>query len=296
VALTGVYLLLRLSAFERGGVSVWIARAIALIGISIIPVFILNWPLVNKLRRAARLRRRLAPSLRRRLMYQFGARRRQRRLANLLTLVLSLMGAFVVLFALLGLVFAVFPEGSRINFPRLTLWAVATVFGLSCVFQHFMARGRERLEVIAELSATLLASRTGANGSQLADADYDEIIRIERAQISADRRQSVKAASRTPPADQYSSREHRAVRDAKLALPPATLVKVQECIDRLGLDPRVDDETGQAPDQVSYLRVPDTSLEIGFSVDWATHEIKILSLGPISHDGTSVGVRQEQGR
>jgi hypothetical protein len=142
VGLTTVYLLLRLSVFHIERPPVWIAWAIALIYIVIIPVFILNWRLVTKLRRAARLRRRLAPSFRRRLMDQFTARRRQRRLANLATLALSLLGYLVAIPALLGLISELFPAETRSILQPIDAFAVATVFGLSCIFLHFMARGR----------------------------------------------------------------------------------------------------------------------------------------------------------
>src|SRR4029077_14907490 len=130
------------------------------------------------------------------------------------------------------------------------------------------------------LKASLLAGRNAANETQLAAEDYDELTRIERAQISADRRRSLKAASGKSLDSQYSSKEHRSVRDAKLALVPETLVKVQACIDRLVAHPPAYDEATQIRDRVSYVRVPDTSLEIGFSVDREAREIKVLSLGP----------------
>jgi len=290
--LTTLFLVLRLSGFPQGRSSVWIAWGIALIYIVIIPVFISNWPLIKKLWRAARLRRRLAPSFRRRLMDQFSARRRQHRIVNFATFVLSLLGYVVAFPALLGLLFELFPD-RNFNPPRLTLYAVATMFGLSCIPLHFMARGRERLEVIAELRSSLLGGRNQANETQLAPADYDELTRIERAQISADRRQSVKAMSDKSLETQYSWKEHRAVRDAKLALAPATLVKVQACIDHLIAHPRADDEATQTRDHISYVRVPETSLEIGFSIDREAREIKVLSLGPANREGTSVGLRQE---
>jgi hypothetical protein len=168
-----------------------------------------------------------------------------------------------------------------------------TVFGLSCIFLHFMARGRERLQIVVELRSSLLGSRNAANETQLAAEDYDEITRIERAQISSDRKRSLRAASDVRLQNPFSSKENRAVRDAKLALAPDSMANVQACIDRLIADPRADVERTQTRDGISFVRVPETSFEIGYSVDWEACEIKILSLGSTGQDGTSVGVGQE---
>ena len=253
VTLTALYLALhRLSDFEHGSESAWIARAIAAIYVFIVPLFIINWRLVNKLRKAARQRRRLAPSFRRRLTDQFAARRRQHRLVNLATLLLCLAGYVVASVALLGLVLELLSDGEPLNTPRVTLYGVAVVFGVSCIFLHFIARGRERLQVITELRSSLLASRSSVNDSQLAAADYDEITRIERGQISSDRRESVKAAARESLEHAYSVKEHRTFREVKLLLTPETLMRVQTCIDRLTDSPDIVSGVIQTDDGRSY--------------------------------------------
>lgn len=290
VKLTTICLLLQLPVVDLGRASVWIARGAAFVYILIIPVFVLNWQMVLTLRRAARMRRRLTPSWRRRLADRFSARRRQRRLANLATLALSGLGYLVGGLGSLGLFFELIR--SPIDVARLTLAVVLIVFGLSCVFLHFMARGRERIQVISELRSSLLSDRNAGHETDLEDHLYDEITRIERAQITADRRQSVRAASTTSAVRTFSLKEHRAVHEAKLALVPPAVANVQACIDRLIADP-ADDERYQMRNGVSYARVPDTSLEIGFSVDWDAREIKVLSLGSTTDDGSSVALRQE---
>lgn len=282
VGLTSLFLLLRWRGVPPGGATVWIARTIALVYVLIIPVLLLNWKLVTKLLRAARSRRMLEPSFRRRLAGHFKARRRSHRLANLATLTLSMLGYVVAGAGLLGMISEMLPDG---NAPRLRVFTVATVFGLSCVFQHFIARGRERLAVIAELRSSLLAGRTEANESRLTGEQYDEITRIERGQIAADRRRSIKSAAGESLEQTYSSKEHRSVRDAKLALAPETLVKVQACLDRLTARPPLDDETHTRAG-ISYVKVPDTSLEMGFTVDSNAREIKVLWLSATNQNGT----------
>jgi hypothetical protein len=164
--------------------------------------------------------------------------------------------------------------------PRVTFWVVAMVFGTSCMCLHFIARGRERLQVIAELRSSLLASNDPTDPYQLSNEEYDEITRIERGEIDADRRRSIRSASGRVLQQTYGSKEHRAVREAKLALPPEVLVRVQASIDSLVREPRAVRATTR--DGVSYLRVPDTPLEVGFSVDSKAREIKVLSLLPVS--------------
>jgi hypothetical protein len=288
VTLTAFYLVMHLlPGFEHGSEALWLARAIAVLFVAIVPVFVVNWRLVKKLRTAARQRRRLAPSFRRRLMNRFKARRRQHRLINLATLVLSLVGYVVAVVALLGLIVELLPDPAPLNTGRVTLYSVAVVFGLSCVFLHFMARGRERLQVIAELRSSLLASRSSANDSQLSPEDYDEITRIERGQIAADRRRSVKAAARESLEYAYGLREHRAFREAKLQLSPETLMRVQACIDQLTSGPGAVAGIGRADDATAYIHVPETSLQIGFTVDRDAREIRLLSLSALTMDGTS---------
>jgi hypothetical protein len=261
-------------------VSVWIARAIALIYVGIIPLFMLNWRLIRKLRQAAQMRTRLAPSWRRRVTDQFKARRRSHRLANVATFALCLLGYLVVTLGLIGLLFELVP--GPFSSPRAILYATASVFGLSCISLQFIARGREQLQVIAELRSSLLADRS-ASESRLTGEDYDEITRLERGQIASDRRRSFRAASSDGSLERtYSAKEHRGVRDAKLSLAPEILVRVQACIDRLTLRTGAVASATQARDGISYMRVPDTPLEIGFRVDTAAREIRVLSLGPAS--------------
>ena len=278
VTLTGVYFVLRRTReLEPGSpAGITIAWTIALIYVAIVPLFVVNWPLVRKLWRAARRRRQLATSLKRRIADQFRVRRRERRLLHMTTFGLNVAGFIVAVGAAAGLVLEL-TSGEPVG-PRLWVYGVTAVFGLSCMFLHFMARGRERLQVIAELRSSLLAAHDPSDERQLTPEAYDEITHIERGQIAADRRRSVRSASKKAFAFTYAAKEHRAVRDAKQALPPETLVRVQAFIDTLTRRPEgvtVDMRGG-----VAYVRVPDTALELGFTVDADSREIRLLSVEP----------------
>ena len=280
VTLAGVYFVLRRTGGLAPGslAGITIAWAIALVYVAIVPLFVVNWPLVRKLWRAARRQRQLATSLKRRISDQFRVRRRERRLLHLTTFILNIVGLIVAVGALAGVLLAA-TAGDPVA-PRLALYAVAAVFGVSCMFLHFMARGRERLKVIADLRTTLIAAHDPADERQLTAEAYDEIAHIERGQIAADRRRSVKAASKKSFARTYAAKEHRAVREVKQALPPDTLMRVQACIDTLTRNP--EETASEIRSGVSYTPIPGTTLELGYAVDTGAREIKVLSVSPVA--------------
>jgi hypothetical protein len=291
VILTALYLLFRVSGSSRGALTVWIARAIAFVYIAIVPLFVANWRLVAKLWRAARFRRTLQPSFRRRLAERFKIQRRKRRWINVVTLLLSAGGSVLAAAAFLGILLETIPGDP--NSSRVALYAVLMVFGMSFVFLHFIARGRERLRVIAELRQTVLATRDPATDRTLSPEEYDEITRIEQGQISVDRKRSAKAASGRSLEETWGSKEHRDVRAAKLRLSADTLVRVQASIDRLTRRP--EDVIATRRDGVLYLQIPETSLVIGFTVDRAAREIRLLSLST-TVDGRSSETERSEAR
>jgi hypothetical protein len=140
VGMTALYLLLRLRGVPLGAGYLWIARAVALLYVMILPTLFFNSQLVQKLRRAARLRRRLSPTFKRRLADHFKARRHQHQLTNLATLTLGLIGQAIAVLGLLGLFFQLLPDGNPINPARFTFFLVAGVFGVSCFSLHARTR------------------------------------------------------------------------------------------------------------------------------------------------------------
>jgi len=294
IGLTALYLLLQTPALAPGLASFHFARAAAVFYVLIIPVFVLNWQLVIKLRTAAKMRNRLATSWKRRLMQSFVEKRRQRRLSTLATLALSGLGYVVGSVGVVGLVMEL-TRNSTDGGARLTVAAVMIVFGISCIFVHFMARGRERIEVIGELRSSLLRQHTAGSETQVAGALYDQITRIERTQIAADRLRSIKAAAAIPAQELFSLKEHRGVHQARVALPPPAAASVQAYIDRLLANPGADGDIQDTADGISHVRVPDTVLEIGFTVDWTAREIKLLSLGSAVDVRSSTSLHQNEG-
>jgi hypothetical protein len=275
VALTGLYLALVLTRTVSQDAGRPIARAAAALYLLIVPVFLLNWKTMNKLRRAAALRRRLDASWKRVLNARVSARYGTLSFGNLTTLLLSLVGYVVSAGGVLGLLAEV--TGGRSQ-SRLALAVTMVVFGLSCIFIRFMSRGRERFQAVADLRASLLGGRDASDGTELSADDYDEIVKIERAQIWEDRRRSLAALAKAPEPGRYRSRESRAVRESKAALPEAVAMRVQACIDGLISDLQPESANTRAVTEPSVVSVPGTPLELTFTVDHAAREVKLFEL------------------
>lgn len=259
-----------------------VAVTAACLALLVLPAFLLNLGFVAKLRRATRLRRRLAPSWQRGIQAEFLARRRRHVFANLLSLVLSVVvGPFVAFFGGFGLLvesarwFGLLPQVSPAgNARELALALVVTLLGASCMFLYFMAKGWERLEVVADLRAAI-----GQEG--LPTLDYDALTALEREQIRADRERSIKAASSQIHIG-YTYRESRAVRETKRWLPPDECLSVLAATQQLVDNPPVTAE-GDGAEGLLYQSVAGTPLVIGYSVDSAARQVYIASLQSAEH-------------
>ena len=160
----------------------------------------------------------------------------------------------------------------------ITIAVVGIMFGLSCLLLRFTAIGRDRLEAVEELRASLRNSRTtGSEDRQVPGRVYDAIARLQRQQLAEDRQRVIASITETGLRRRYSSREHQSVRNARVALSSEAALRVQACIDEVTLSPS-DCQPSRVVDNVSFLPVEGTTLEIGFTVDHAAREIPILSL------------------
>jgi hypothetical protein len=244
--------------------------AIACLGLTI-PLFLRNLRLVRKLWRAATVRRKLRLS--ERLESSFQARRRRNRLFNAFTAALTVAGAVIFAFGLIGL------TASEDAFG-LAMAVVFLFFGATCAFIHFIKRGTERFEVVAELRQSLLASRdaeTGAAGVPV--EEYDQYLAIESRQIARDRKRSLAQARRTP-IDTYALRMSRHAREASALLSTGDMTSVTKRIQELVDTPDPASARTKADGGVSVVPVENTSLEIGFVVDHDEREVRVMSLGP----------------
>lgn len=272
LALTLLYVVL-VFGFEVDRVAAQpIAVAVAIVCVLSVPVSALNLGLLLQLRRAARLERRLAPSWRQRLRARFLAQD-QPAGTGIGTLGLRMSGGFALAIGVLGLAVEI-ARGPDTN--RLTLAFLLASFGVSAVSVPYMRSGRQRLRIVAELRALLVSGNADA---------YDDIARLDRDRISADRERSIRAEARRSGESGYKYRESREVREAKQALPATVLIDVLAHIDRLLANPPQGSENGRA----HYERIEGTDLELAYTVDHHVQEIGLLSLAREGRPRPDVG-------
>jgi hypothetical protein len=257
----------------------------------VVPLFVANLSVVRKLWRAAVIRRKMRLS--QRLEAAFRARRKKHWIYNKLTALMAVVGGVISVGGVYGLIFT---AGSIVRDGRAALlsgegpWVseesrfqlevavVLVVFGLACMFIHFIQRGTERLAVVSELRTRLLASRdadTGAAGVPV--EEYDQIAAMERAQIARDRRRSLVSA-RKAPSRTYALRIGRELRVAAADLTAEEFNHVNETIRRLASGPSPADVGDDGVADLVVVPVPGTSLEIDVVADHRQQELRVVSV------------------
>lgn len=247
--------------------------------LSTVVLFFLNLGLMRALMRQARLRRRL--QLGKSLKDAFKARRRRGRMKNILTLIIAFLGVIIVpagVLFVVPLLFWFVPTPYVLGFLF-----ILTVLALSLVFLHFMRRGKQRLEIVTSLQASLLGRKEVFESDQestldISSADYYKIASIERAHIIDDRAKSIKMAHKESPDSSYVVQKSREMLGAKAKLDLNARVRIDDQIFHLMTNPlppgvTEDPETG-------YLRlsVPEASVDILYQVDEERHRIRLLAL------------------
>lgn len=284
VALTGLYVLLRVRFGLDAGELRLVAWAVAALYIAIVPLLVLNSRVVAKLWRTARFQNSLEPVWERRLKDLVRRHRSRHPIEYVTTLLLIvLFGLPALIIGLGGLILELTGDATL---EGVTIAVVGIMFGLSCLLLRFTAIGRDRLEAVDELRASLLNSRaSGSDDRQVPARVYDAIAKLQRQQLAEDRHRVIRSVTETGLRKRYSSREHRSVRDARVELSSEDALKVQSCIDVLTLGPS-ECRPSRVVDTVFYLPVDGTSLEIGYTVDHNAREIRILSLGEAQSSGS----------
>ena len=243
-----------------------------------VPLFFLNLGLVRKLQRAATLRKSLR--LAEWLQPFFSRRRHSHPVYNAITLALSAIGYPVCVVGVVGLVLSLLDPSS----DGLALSTILIVFGLTCIFIHFIARGAERLKVIAELRSGLLAAAPSSSGDNQESVhvrveDYDEIAGIEREQIRSDRTRSVARGHRAASTG-YVLRLSRQLRDMESELGEDARRLVDERVQQLLAEPEPADARAEYGTGLFRIDVPGTRFEIAYLVDHERREIRACSLAP----------------
>jgi hypothetical protein len=256
-----------------------------LVSLATLVLLILNIGLIHKLYRHAQLRRRL------RLAFYFApvfsAERRQKRVVNALTMLITVVG---VLFSLVGLlllgvsVWAISkaPELWTAVFLGFSLALLGGGLGLACL--HFVRRGKQRLDLVLRLERTLAtqaADPSQAGGAKVSTDEYHAIAGLERTQIIRDRASSIVSGRQEKAAEGYLCQTSRQMQEAKHRLPPELRAKVESEIARLLADPTPASAPADPVTGARRIPVAGTSLAIEFDVDPNRHLVRLYEL-----DGT----------
>ncbi len=251
-------------------------------------LFLLNIPLIRKLWRQGRLRRRLG--LKRELKSVFKRERRTLRGAinAIVGVIFTLLAAiFLVLFVTFVYQWLSDPAAAVEDWGRLgvILFGLMLFFiPLSLVSLPLMQRSKRRFEIVTNLQQTLATRQSGLDargrGAEISPGAVQMIAEIEREQIIDDRRRSLRLGLKKGQAPDYTIQQSRAVQQAKAQLDSDSARKLEDAVFALMGDPRPpglseDPETG-----FNRLRIPEAPFEIVYQVDEETRRIKVFDLRP----------------
>ena len=256
----------------------------------------LNVPLLRKLRHQIRLVRSLGLS--QFFKAPWKAERRKRRLRNIMVLFVVLFGLSVTVFHFVGMVvfivFRVFEEGfDRLDFLMgLIIILSDIIICLAFIFFLLMRRYKRRLEVVVQLHSSLTGYKHAAEQAEgkrigIPSEEYEQIAQIERSQILLEREKNILASFKEPDASYYSVQKSRFLREALDQLDPATRLAVEGQIDKLAIEPQLAGATSDQATNTCRLRVPETRVEIIFTVDEDNLRVRIFSLQLVADDATT---------
>jgi hypothetical protein len=266
-------------------VLLWVVLILSLL---IIPLFFLNLGLVGKLWRHARLRRELG--IREGLRDSFKMARRQGRIRNWITRFMAIAGVLIVIIALVAVVFIhisftlkdiyLDTEG---GIPLLISFGIFVV-GLSLFSLHFIRRGRERLNVVAQLQDSLRIPETATDDVtevEISPDVYSQIAQIERSHIIQERQRSIGRGHSDDDGVTHLVQTSVMAQKAKASLEPGTRVRVQNQIVELMYDPRPEESRPEQDTGLIVLRVPGTSIDIKYLVkdDTGTIQVYFIETG-----------------
>ncbi len=220
------------------------------------------------------------------------AERAKHRAVNTLTLLAGpAIWAFGVLFLTHALLVPRPASAELRHWYHYPLWAVALcalwsfVVGYMYLWVHRLRRSEERSRVIARLQAALGESGDGGGdeGVEVAGEVYEQIARIERAQISRERADSIQEfeSAAAPPVISKS----QVVRAAQARLEPAARLRVEDAIEALAQEAG---EIGEA-DALRWRPVENEGLEIGYRIAPGARRIEVSALRPAAAREASGG-------
>ena len=160
---------------------------------------------------------------------------------------------------------------------------VMLIVSPSPIIFYFMRRGRKRLEIVKSLQKSLRESATysradGIHESVISSADYDEIAKIERSQIIADRRSNIAMAREENLDAKYSIQVSSSVTRAIANLDESAKLQVDVEINKLIVDPKPAGTVRNPATGHLQVRLPNTSATISYDLDETQHRIRLYHL------------------
>ena len=257
-----------------------------LIGVLIlmIPILLLmNLPLVVKLFRQSKLVRNLGLS--HVINSPWKNECKSKKIYNLFTLIMGLLGILIILFGLYGVLFT----GGPLIESNLIAGGILVALGLALISAHIIRRNKERLSVVARLQSSLSDYKNAAdkfkeNRIDVPSEDIELIAKMDRAQIYRARQESIMESLEDSEQVDFFVLKSRSARDSLSKLNPETRSRILDQIDDLTMNPEPQGVKSDAKMDTLRLRVPETSAEIIYSVDSDSRRIKILTIHMIDDD------------
>jgi hypothetical protein len=271
-------------ATDRRQSSVFTATGFAglLATLALLVLIPMNVPLMLRVWRAARIRRQLG--LDEPLAAAFRAQRRRKRIRNVLSALLVVLGAYLVGYVIVitAPTFGAADQLSGVeSVVRLIVVFLYLVVGVTLLGLHFVRRAMDRFAVVVErvhgsvTTAVEHSKERGASDVPVEPEDYELIAHVEREQIMRDRLESVHEREHRRDAG-YAVHIGLDAQQAKEALSPDDRVRVDEEIFRLA------DDIGRGRTPVSpSLTVPGTRIALRFDVDHEARRIRIVEIGEL---------------
>jgi hypothetical protein len=282
-------------AFIWGGIVLWIPAAILSAGILVL--FFSNLSYIRQLLRQNKLIHRLG--LKETLRAPWIKHRQKRKARDVIARCIRVIGLFFIIIEGTFFVTIFIPEFIAEEFEGkfvMFLYPVSMLITFLCIAaisaNHIVQRTKKRLELITQLSTYIkedlskVEQKEGA-AVQISGEVYQKIAQIERAQISRGRVQSILADLEEPDVTTYVIQKSKAAKFAQGSLDNSTSLRVQEQIDALTTEPHPTDAIEESNTGNLKLRVPQTPIMIGYTVDDNSRRIRILSIENRSEETTS---------
>jgi mRNA-degrading endonuclease RelE of RelBE toxin-antitoxin system len=199
---------------------------------------------------------------------------------SIVTIITSILGSFLIFLAIYAVVFL---KERELNF-------VLLVIGIGFTFIAFglLVIGYERLKFFAELTKlkeSFLKLReeqiqTPTPGTEVPITDLDLVTKIEQSQIDRDRAKVIESFMKSAPSElpEYALLKGRDLIKKIAGLDLDLRLQVEEQIERLSFEPHPEESLKDPSGDYWHLRVPETSLELKYTVDDSQRQVQIIAL------------------